>query len=152
MSDGRARRNGQARARRGEADDGPARARWGAWLAPLIGAAVIVGLAAAASFAQATPEVFIAASLVFSLCEGVVLAVVGYVWRERGPALATLAGAITAAMAAPVRWEVALARTAQPVQPTSLAADLVVSMAWGALAGLAGATILKKRIATLMRA
>ena len=152
MSDRRARRDGRARARRGEADDGPARARWGAWLAPLIGAAVIVGLAAAASFAQATPEVFIAASLVFSLCEGVVLAVVGYVWRERGPALATVAGAITAAMAAPVRWEVALARTAQPVQPTNLAADLVVSMAWGALAGLAGATILKKRIATLMRA
>ena len=151
MSDGRARRNGRARARRRQAAAGPARGRWGAWLAPLIGAAVIVGLAAAASLAQATPEVFVAASLVFSLAEGVVLAVVGYTWRERGPALAALAGAITAAMATPVRWEVALARTARPAQPTSLAADLVVSLAWGALAGLAGATILKRRIGTLMR-
>jgi len=64
---------------------------------------------------------------------------------------AVLAGGATAAVAAPARWEVSLLRFAQPVQPTDLLTDLLVSIAWGALAGLAGATILRPRLAALMR-
>jgi hypothetical protein len=121
------------------------------WLSAPIGVAVIVGLAAAASFAQSTTAVFIAASLVFSLCEGVVLAVVGYTWSRRGLTAAVLAAGVTAAVAAPLRWEVSLMRFAQPVQQMDLLTDLLVSIAWGALAGLAGATILRPRLAVLMR-
>jgi hypothetical protein len=120
-----------------------------AWLAPVFGAAIIVALSAAASFAQATSEVFIAASLLFSVCEGIVLAFVGYAWNRRGVYAAATAGAAAAALAAPGRWEFALIRFSQPVQPTDLVADLVVSIAWGALAGLAGATFLRPKIAAL---
>jgi TctA family transporter len=122
-----------------------------AWLSAPIGAVIIVGLATAASFAQSTTAIFIAASLVFSLCEGVVLAIVGYSWSRRGLAKAVLAAAATAAVAAPARWEVSLLRFAQPVLPMDLLVDLLVSIAWGALAGLAGATILRPRLAVLMR-
>lgn len=121
-----------------------------AWLSPPIGVAIIVGLAAAASFAQATPEIFIAASLLFSLGEGVVLASVGFAWSPRGRMAAMLAGAATAAVAAPVRWEVTLLRYGLPVQKADLVQDLGVSIAWGALAGLAGATILRPKLAALM--
>ncbi len=123
-----------------------------AWLAPPLGAALIVALAAAASLAQASPEVFIAASLVFSLCEGVVLAIVGFNWSRRSIAAAILAAAMTAAVAAPARWEVAiLMRPGQlPPQPVDLLTDLLVSIAWGAFAGLAGATVLHRKLATLM--
>jgi hypothetical protein len=121
-----------------------------AWLAPPIGAAIIVALAAGASFAQSTEWVFLAASLVFSLCEGVVLAIVGFAWSGRGLIAALLAGGATAAVAAPARWEVSLLRSGQAVLPTDLLADLLVSIAWGALAGLAGATILRPKLAALM--
>lgn len=122
-----------------------------AWLSAPIGAVVIVALAAAASFAQSSSAVFIAASLVFSLGEGVVLAVVGFSWSRRGLLAAVLAGAATAGVAAPARWEVSLLRFSQPLQQTDLLVDLLVSIAWGALAGLAGATILRPRLAVLMR-
>jgi hypothetical protein len=122
-----------------------------AWLSAPIGAVIIVALAALASFAQSTAAVFVAAALVFSLGEGVVLAVVGYSWSRRGLIAAVLAAAATAAVAAPARWEVSLLRFSQPVQPTDLLTDLLVSIAWGALAGLAGATILRPRLAVLMR-
>jgi len=122
-----------------------------AWLSGPVGAVVIVALAAAASFAQSTGAVFIAAALVFSLCEGVVLAIVGFSWSRRGLLAAVLAGAATAGLAAPARWEVSFLRFSQPVQPTDLLTDLLVSIAWGALAGLAGATILRPRLAVLMR-
>jgi hypothetical protein len=71
-------------------------------------------------------------------------------WSPRGPALAAVAGAITAAMAAPARWEVALFRTSQPTAAVQLLLDLAISIAWGAFCGLAGATVLRKRIATLL--
>ena len=122
-----------------------------AWLSAPIGAVIIVALAALASFAQSTTVILVAAALVFSLCEGVVLAVVGYSWSRRGLIAAMLAGAATAAVAAPARWEVSLLRFSQPVQPTDLLTDLLISIAWGALAGLAGATILRPRLAVLMR-
>jgi hypothetical protein len=122
-----------------------------AWLSAPIGAVIIVALAALASFAQSTTVILVAAALVFSLCEGVVLAVVGYSWSRRGLVAAMLAGAATAAVAAPARWEVSLLRFSQPVQPTDQLTDLLISIAWGALAGLAGATILRPRLAVLMR-
>src|SRR5580704_16079670 len=78
---------------------------WRMWLAPVIGAVIIIGLAAAATYAQATNEIFLAASLLFSLCEGVVLAFVGFAWSGRGVYFAALAGAVAAALAAPGRWE-----------------------------------------------
>jgi hypothetical protein len=115
----------------------------------VIGGTVIVLIGAAASLAQATPEVYVAASLVFSLAEGVVLAFVGYLWSRRGPRLAALAGCITALLATPGRWEFAAVRYGQKLDPTDLLTDLLVSLAWGALAGLAGATVLRPRIAAL---
>lgn len=121
-----------------------------AWLSPPIGVVVIVALSVAASFAHATEEIFIAASLMFSLCEGIILALVGFGWRRRGIVAAMFAGAGTAAMAAPARWEVSLLRFGQPVPQTDLLADLLVSIAWGALAGAAGATILRSKLAALM--
>jgi hypothetical protein len=110
---------------------------------------VIVLLGAAASLAQSTPEVYVAASIVFSLAEGVVLAFVGYLWSPRGPAFAAVAGCITAVLAAPGRWEFASVRYRQTLQPMDLLVDLAVSLAWGALAGVAGATVLRPRIAAL---
>ena len=122
-----------------------------AWLAPPIGVAVIVGLAYAAARAQATTEIVVAAALMFSLAEGVVLALVGWTWSRRGVSAAMVAGAVTAAVAAPVRWEVSfLSGTLQSFQPVDLAVDLCVSVAWGALAGLAGATVLHSKLSALM--
>jgi hypothetical protein len=115
----------------------------------VIGGTVIVLIGAAASLAQATPEVYVAASLVFSLAEGVVLAFVGYLWSRRGPGRAALAGCVTALLATPGRWEFAAVRYGQKLEPTDLLTDLLVSLAWGALAGLAGATVLRPRIAAL---
>jgi hypothetical protein len=115
---------------------------------------VIVALAAAASLAQATESVFLAASLLFSLCEGVVLAIVGFIWwSRRGIPAAILAAVVTAAVAAPARWEVTiLARSGQSAPlPTDLVSDLLVSIAWGAFAGLAGATVLRPKLAALRR-
>jgi hypothetical protein len=125
------------------------RASRSAWLAPPIGIVVIVVLAFAASRAQATTEVFVAAALVFSLCEGLVLAIVGWTWSPRGRVAAAVAAAVTATLAAPARWQVA--STIQPTPPMDLAVDLLVSLAWGALAGLAGATILRSKLGALMQ-
>jgi hypothetical protein len=125
-----------------------------AWLALPIGVLVIVVLALAASLAQATEGVFVAASLVFSLCEGVVLAIVSFIWwTRRGLPAAILAAVVTATFAAPVRWEVnILARNGQSAPiPSDLLTDLLVSIAWGAFAGLAGATVLRPKLAALMR-
>jgi hypothetical protein len=123
-----------------------------AWLAPPIGAALIVGLASAASLAQATEWIFLAASLVFSLCEGFVLAVVGYTWSRRGVGAAMLAAAVTAVVAAPIRWEVAIytRRGLTAPQPIDLLSDLLVSFAWGALAGAASATVLHRKLGALV--
>jgi hypothetical protein len=122
------------------------------WLAPPLGAVAIVALAAALSLAQATESIFLVASLVFSLCEVVILAIAGFMWSRRSIPAAMLAAALTAAVAAPARWEVGiLMRSSQlPPQPTDLLTDLLVSIAWGAFAGLAGATILRPKLATLM--
>jgi len=125
-----------------------------AWLAVPIGVLVIVALAAGASLAQATESVFVAASLLFSLCEGVVLAIVGFIWwSRRGIPAAVLAAVVTAAVAAPARWEVTiLAHYGQSaLSSTDLLSDLLVSIAWGAFAGLAGATVLRPKLAALMR-
>jgi hypothetical protein len=123
------------------------------WLAPPIGVVVIVGLAFAASHAQATAEVFVAAALTFSLCEGAVLALVGWAWSRRSILAAVVAASVTAAVAAPVRWWVGMvAGYLQTQEPANLLGDLLVSVAWGAIAGLAGATILRSRLASLMRA
>jgi hypothetical protein len=123
-----------------------------AWLAPPIGVVVIVGLAMAAALAQSTEWVYVAASLVFSLCEGVVLAIVGFTWSRRGNAAAVLAAMVTAAVAAPIRWELLiLTRSGLSIPlPTDLLSDFAFSIAWGAIAGLAGATVLRQKLAALM--
>jgi hypothetical protein len=124
-----------------------------AWLAPPIGALIIIALAAALSLAQATEWVFLLASLVFSLSEGFVLALVGFTWSRRGVVAAILAASVTAAVAAPARWEVRFfMRYGEPIPQTrDLFADLAVSVAWGAFAGLAGATVLRPKLAALMK-
>jgi hypothetical protein len=122
----------------------------GAWLAPIIGATIIVLLAWAAALEQATPEIFVAASLVFSIAEGIVLAFVGAVWSARGLWAAVAMSVLTAILAIPGRWEVAYARTGQMPQYTDLAIDVGVTIAWAAFAGLAGATILRERLLTLL--
>jgi hypothetical protein len=109
-----------------------------------------VAFAWAASLERATPEIFVAASLVFSIAEGIVLAFVGSVWSSRGIAIATVVAAITAVLATPGRWEVAYMHTGHALQLPDLISDLAVSVAWGAFAGLAGATVLRERLAALL--
>jgi hypothetical protein len=122
----------------------------GAWFAPVFGATLIVTLAWAASLEQATPEIFVAASLVFSITEGLVLAFVASVWSPRGVPVAVGVAVLTAILATPGRWELARLRTEQTPQAIDLAADLGVNLAWAAFAGLAGATILRERLARLL--
>ena len=149
----KARRNGATGGRRPaheaghERGGGPGR---GAWFAPIPAVTIIVILAWAAAIFQSTPEVFVAASLVFSICEGIVLAFVGCVWSSRGPAIAAVVAAITGILATPGRWEVAYLRTGQTLQMNDLLLDLGVTVAWGAFAGLAGSTILRERLSKLL--
>jgi hypothetical protein len=128
----------------------PRRARFALWFAPIIGATTIVAVAALASLEQSMPEVFVAASVVFSIIEGVVLAFIGCVWSSRGVPNAVLAASVTAVLAAPGRWEVARVRTGHMAQQTDLLADLALTLAWGAFAGLAGATVLRARLSALL--
>jgi hypothetical protein len=121
-----------------------------AWFAPIVAVTLIVVFAWAASLAQATPEIFVAASLAFSIAEGIVLAFVGCLWSSRGVPIAVVVAAITGVLAAPGRWEVAYLHTAHALQAPDLLTDLGVTVAWGAFAGLAGATILRERLRTLL--
>jgi hypothetical protein len=122
----------------------------GAWLAPVFGATMIVTLAWAASLEQASPEIFVAASLVFSVAEGVILAFVAAVWSPRGVLIAVGLAVLTAILAMPGRWELARLRTGQTLEPMVLAADAGANLAWAAFAGLAGATILRERLSRLL--
>ena len=144
----RARRNGVPGRRRPR----PARLRAGrgAWLAPILGATVIVTLAWAAAQVQSSPEVFVAASVVFSLCEGLVLALVACVWSARGVPIAVLVAVVTAALATPGRWQIAQLHTGQTPQPLDLAMDGGITLLWAALTGLAGSTVLRERLSTLL--
>jgi hypothetical protein len=121
-----------------------------AWLAPVLGATIIVTLAWAASLEQATPEIFVAASLVLSITEGIVLAFVATIWSPRGVLVAVGVAVFTAVLATPGRWELAMLRTGQTPQTIDLVVDLGVNIAWGAFAGLAGATILRERLSRLL--
>jgi hypothetical protein len=121
-----------------------------ALLAPIIGATIIVLLAWAASLEQATPEIFVAASLVFAIAEGIVLAFVGAVWSVRGLPWAVGIAVLTAVLATPGRWEVAYLRTSQRPQLLDLGSDAAVTLVWAIFAGLAGATILRERLRRLL--
>ena len=142
-----ARRNGP-RPRR-KRSDAPRPGR-GAWLAPIIGSTLIVVFAWAASLQQAAAEVFVAASLVFALVEGIILAFVAAVWSARGLAWAVGMAVLTAVLAIPGRWELGYLRTGQRPQLTDLSSDVAVTLAWAAFAGIAGATILRERLLTLL--
>jgi hypothetical protein len=145
----RSRRNGVPR-RRAKSARPTRKVTRAAWLAPILGATIIVTMAWAASLAQATPEIFVAASLVFSIAEGIVLAFVGAIWSPRGVPTAVGVAMLTAILATPGRWELAMLRTGQTPQMLDLAADLGVNLAWAAFAGLAGATILRERLSRLL--
>lgn len=145
----RSRRNGVPRGRAKTAASRHKLGR-GAWLAPVFGATIIVTLAWAASLEQATPEIFVAASMVFSLAEGVVLAFVAAVWSPRGIPLAIGMAVLTAILATPGRWELATQHTGQSLQMLDLAEDAAVNLAWGAFAGLVGATLLRERLLRLL--
>jgi hypothetical protein len=121
-----------------------------AWLAPILGATIIVTLAWAASLEQTTPEIFVVASLVFTVTEGIILAFVGCIWSPRGVPVAVGVAVLTAILATPGRWELAMLRTGQTPQTLDLATDLAVNLAWAAFAGLAGATILRERLSKLL--
>jgi len=147
MNARRSHRNGAVRPRRAAPKSRIGR---GAWLAPIIGATIIVLLAYLASLEQATPEIFVAASLVFSIAEGIVLAFVAAVWAERGIGIAVAMSVLTAVLAIPGRWQVAYGRTGSMPPVPDLAIDAGVTLAWAAFAGIAGATILKERLLTLL--
>jgi hypothetical protein len=136
-----------SRRKRSERESRPGR---GAWLAPIIGSTLIVIFAWAASQQQAASEVFVAASLVFALVEGIILAFVAAIWSARGLAWAIGMALVTAILAIPGRWELAYLLTGQRPQMTDLASDVAVTLAWAAFAGLAGATILRERLLTLL--
>jgi xanthine/uracil permease len=121
-----------------------------AWLAPIFGATIIVTLAWAASLEQATPEIIVAASLLFSLLEGVVFAFVAAIWSPRGVPIAVGMSVLTALLATPGRWELARLHTGQVPQTLDLAADMAANLAWASFAGLAGATILRERLTKLL--
>ena len=121
-----------------------------AYLAPIIGATIIVVLAWAASLEQATPEIFVVASMAFSIAEGVVLAFVAAAWSGRGLGLAVALSVLTALLAIPGRWEVAYLHSGQRPQLLDLGLDAGVTLAWAVFAGIAGATILRKRLLTLL--
>jgi predicted small integral membrane protein len=120
------------------------------WLGPIFGATLIVVLAWTASLFQATAEVFVAASLAFSIGEGIILAFIGAAWSSRGVPTAVVVACITAVLATPGRWELAYLRTGVNPQMNDLLVDLGVTLAWAAFCGLAGATILRERLTTLM--
>ena len=122
----------------------------GLWLSPILAATIIVILAWAAAAEQATPEIFVAASLLFSLCEGIVLAFIGCVWASRGVVVAVGVAALTGLLAIPGRWELASLLTHQTPQLMDMLQDVGVTVVWGAFCGLAGATILQKRLAALL--
>lgn len=143
----RSRRNGAPVRRK------PARQRGlgpGVFIAPLLGTTLIVTLAWAASLEQSTPEIFAAASVFFALAEGIVLAFIGAAMSSRGLAWAIGLAVVTAVLATPGRWEVAYLRTNQRPQLIDLGMDLGVTLAWAAFAGLAGATVLRERLLTLL--
>jgi hypothetical protein len=119
-------------------------------LGPIIGATLIVILAWGAAQFQATAEVFVAASLAFSILEGIILAFVGAAFSSRSVVVGVIAACITALLAAPGRWEVAYLRNGQSLQPMDLLIDLGATIAWGAFCGLAGATVLRRRLLTLL--
>ena len=119
------------------------------WLGPIIGATLSVVFAWTAALFQATAEIFVAASLLFSVLEGVVCAFIGSSWASRGAPIATVVAAITAVLAVPGRWEVAYLRNGQMPQLTDLMFDLLLTVAWGAFCGLAGATLLRDRLQSL---
>jgi hypothetical protein len=146
---GRSRRNGSPLGRRasGSAPQRPGRL---GWFAPIFGSTIIVVLAWAASLEQATPEIFVAASLAFALAEGIILAFVAAAWSARGLPWALGLAVVTALLATPGRWELAYLRTTQRPQLTDLGIDLAVTVAWAIFAGIAGATILRERLLTLL--
>ncbi len=119
-------------------------------LAPILGATVIVVIAWFAAQEQATPEIFVAASIVFALLEGIVLAFVAAVWSGRGIVWGVGMAVVTAILATPGRWELAYQLTAQTPQLKDLAIDAATNIAWAAFAGLAGATILRDRLLALL--
>jgi hypothetical protein len=116
----------------------------------VLGTTIIVTLAWAASLEQATPEVFAAASVLFALGEGIVLAFIGAAMSARGLAWAIGLAMLTAILATPGRWEVAYLNTGQRPPLTDLGIDFVVTVAWAMFAGLAGATVLRERLRTLL--
>ncbi len=145
----RSRRNGVTHRQNGSTRARPTLTR-AAWLAPVFGATIIVTLAWAASLEQASPEIFVAASLVFAFAEGVILAFVATVWSPRGVLVAVGMAVLTIILATPGRWELASLRTGETPQWMDLAADVGANVAWAVFAGLAGATILRKRLSRLL--
>jgi hypothetical protein len=144
----RSRRNGAPR-QRSKPRQTPRLSR-AAWLAPILGATIIVTLAWAASLEQATPEIFVGASLIFTLLEGVVLAFVAAIWSPRGVPIAVGMAVLTGILATPGRWELATLRTTQTPQTLDLLEDAAANLAWAAFSGLAGATILRERLTRLL--
>jgi hypothetical protein len=142
-------RSARATSRRKRSERQP-RPGLGALLAPIIGSTLIVTLAWAASLQQAAPEVFVGASLLYALLEGIIFAFVAAIWSARGLGWAIGMALLTAVLAIPGRWELAYLRTGQRPPWTDLGVDLGVTLAWAAFAGLAGATVLRERLLTLL--
>ncbi len=123
----------------------------GTLVSPIICASLIVTFAYAASLLEAAPEIVAAAALTYALLEGVVLAFVGGIWAARGLGMAIAVALLTALIATPGRWGLGYLHAGGRTPPlTDLLQDLGVTILWAALAGYAGATLLRRRVSALM--
>jgi hypothetical protein len=122
----------------------------GTLLSPLIGASLIATFAYAASLLQASSEVVAAAALTYAAAEGLVLAILGALWSPRGIGMAIAVAVLTALLATPGRWGLAYLHAGRTAPLLDLLEDLGVTVLWAALAGLAGATLLRQRLGALL--
>ena len=122
----------------------------GTLLSPIIGASLIATFAYGASLLQASTEVVAAAALTYAAAEGLVLAILGALWSPRGVGMAVAIAVLTALLATPGRWGLAYLHAGRTAPLLDLLEDLGVTIAWAAFAGLAGATLLRQRLSTLL--
>ncbi len=122
----------------------------GTLVSPIVCASLIVTFAYAASLLQASPEVVAATALTYAAAEGLVLAVLGALWAQRGVGMAIAIAIFAALLATPGRWGLAYLHAGRTAPLLDLLEDLGITILWAAFAGLAGATVLRQRLSNLL--